>query len=147
MGAFGKDGSVEIFFFALFLLSNECGIWKGSLMHYWMKKIGPLLSVMGLGAIVVAGCATHQKESKNGVVVVEKAPKPTARMAKISGYDLDELGRGYSAFMVQCAQCHEYKLPNDLSRAAWHQANWNVGMEKEDEQALVKYLLAEIASR
>ena len=113
-------------------------------MQNRVGEIGVWLGVVGLVMIAVAGCAAHRGGVQTGVI---EAPKPTRMMARATGNDLNTLGRGYSAYMTQCAQCHEYKLPDDLSRAAWHKANWNVGMEKEDEQALVKYLLAEIATR
>ncbi len=97
-----------------------------------------------LAVMMVAGCVSRRAGDRTGVI---EAPKPTRLMASASGTDYSTLGRGYSAYITQCAQCHVYMLPDDLSRAAWHKSTWNVGMEKADEQALVKYLLAEIKTR
>lgn len=94
--------------------------------------------------VMGSGCASKSGGESSGVM---KAPQPTQGMAAASGTDMDTLGRGYSAYLKQCAQCHVAMLPDDLSRASWHKMTWNVGMEKEDEQALVRYLLAEIKTR
>lgn len=106
---------------------------------------------MGVGAILMVivvsmsgGCASKNGDDVSGGI---RAPQPSQSMAVGSGTDIDTLGRGYSAYLKQCAQCHVYMLPNDLSRASWHSMTWNVGMEKVDQQALVQYLLAEIKTR
>ena len=99
-------------------------------------------SVLLWGAF--AGCSLKSDTDRSGVV---QAPEPTRRMARASGTDYETLGRGYSAYIKQCAQCHAYKLPDDLSRAEWHKENWNVGMEKADGVALLQYLAAEIKTR
>jgi len=113
-------------------------------MQNWTGKIGILFGLLSFVAVLIAGCVSSSGGKNDGVIA---APKPTRAMAEATGNDLDELGRGYVAFVTQCGQCHDYMLPDDLSRAAWHKANWSAGMEKKDEQALVKYLLAEIATR
>jgi len=118
-------------------------VWEG----LRMRKLKINVVLAGVSLVVVwglGGCAATDRGNGNGAV---KAPEPTSRMARVSGTDYETLGRGYSAYIKQCAQCHEYKLPDDLSRAEWHQENWNVGMEKEDGQALIQYLLAEIKTR
>jgi hypothetical protein len=96
--------------------------------------------------VVVMGCGCTSKNEGEWSGII-KAPQPTRGMASASGTGIDTLGRGYSAYLKQCAQCHVYMLPDDLSRASWHKMTWNVGMEKVDEQALVQYLLAEIKTR
>jgi mono/diheme cytochrome c family protein len=99
-----------------------------------------MMAVVAMGS----GCASKSGGGPSGAI---EAPQPTQAMAVASGTDMDTLGRGYSAYLKQCAQCHVSKLPDDLSRASWHKMTWNVGMEKVDEQALVQYLLAEIKTR
>ncbi len=100
---------------------------------------------------VLSGCGMFGRadhESVNGSNSIQ-AVKPTRLMALSSGTDYDTLGRGYVAYRKQCGQCHVYRLPKVLSKdkIAWHKTNWNVGMEKEDEIALLKYLSAEIKTR
>jgi hypothetical protein len=131
-------------FCPLFFLSIICWMWDTQCMRKLNMKIvltGGSLIVLG----IVAGCVSVQESGGQSQVV--QAPKPTRRMAVMSGVDYETLGRGYSAYIKQCAQCHEYKLPDDLSRAEWHRENWNVGMEKKDGLALLQYLKAEIKTR
>ncbi len=99
---------------------------------------------MMIVVVIGGGCASKNGGGPSGVM---KAPQPTQAMVAASGTDMETLGRGYSAYLKQCAQCHVAMLPDDLSRASWHKMTWNVGMEKADEQALVQYLLAEIKTR
>ncbi len=67
-------------------------------------------------------------------------------MAKASGQPLDTLGQGYSLFQVHCAQCHELKMPKDMRVKEWHMIvpgmAWNAGLKKEDENAVMVYLVA-----
>ncbi len=78
--------------------------------------------------------------------MVKEVTVPTAKMAKASGKPLDTLGNGYSLFQVNCAQCHELKMPKDVRVDEWHSIvpgmAWNAGLKKEDEQAILAYLVA-----
>ena len=94
--------------------------------------------------VMGSGCGSNNGGESSAVI---EAPVPTQAMAAASGIDIDTLGRGYASYLKQCAQCHLPMLPDDLSRASWHEMTWNVGMQKADEQALVQYLLAEIKTR
>ncbi|MGB2266742.1 MAG: c-type cytochrome [Akkermansiaceae bacterium] len=73
-------------------------------------------------------------------------PVPDAQLARSSGKPLDELGRGYALAQVHCAQCHEFKLPKDMQVEEWHTIvpgmAWNAGLSKEDEDAVLSYLVA-----
>ena len=96
--------------------------------------------VTGVGALllVIGACAAR---SSNAEIVV-----PTAKMAADSGKSIDTLGRGYSIFQAHCAQCHELRMPKDMRVEEWHDIvpgmAWNAGLKKEDEQALMDYLVA-----
>jgi len=96
---------------------------------------GGLVTVV---ALLIGACAQHQ----NNVGI----PVPSAKMAKASGKPLDTLGKGYSLFLVHCAQCHELKMPEDMRVEEWHSIvpgmAWNAGLKKEDENAVMEYLLA-----
>ena len=100
------------------------------------KKL--LAAAVVVSALVVAACST---DSSNAEI-----PVPTATMANASGEPLDTLGKGYSLFQVHCAQCHELKMPRDMRVDEWHAIvpgmAWNAGMKKEDEHALLAYLVA-----
>ena len=97
-----------------------------------------LAAVVVVSALVIGACST---KSSNAEV-----PVPTAKMAKASGKPLDTLGNGYSLFQVNCAQCHELKMPKDMRVDEWHSIvpgmAWNAGLKKEDEQAILAYLVA-----
>ena len=49
-----------------------------------------------------------------------KPPLPSAAMAKDSGTPVQTLGRGYSLYLTQCAQCHELMMPKDMRVEEWH---------------------------
>ena len=89
-------------------------------------------------ALLIGACAQHH----NNVGI----PVPSAKMAKASGKPLDTLGKGYSLFQAHCAQCHELKMPENMRVEEWHVIvpgmAWNAGLEKEDEDAIMEYLVA-----
>lgn len=67
-------------------------------------------------------------------------------MAKKSGKPIEQLGRGYSLYQTQCAECHELKMPKDMRAGEWHVIvpgmAWNAGLTKSDEAAVEAYLVA-----
>ena len=73
-------------------------------------------------------------------------PVPNAEMAHKSGQPLDTLGKGYALSQVHCSQCHEFKLPENMRVDEWHTIvpgmAWNAGLNKEDEAAVMAYLVA-----
>lgn len=75
-----------------------------------------------------------------------KPPLPDVSMAKKSGTPVETLGRGYSVYLTQCAQCHELKMPRDMRVEEWHTIvpgmAWNAGLNQTDEKAVVAYLVA-----
>ncbi|MBK1791389.1 hypothetical protein [Persicirhabdus sediminis] len=98
-----------------------------------MKKLISSLTAICL----VSSCAylTHSEEN------AYSAPEPTLRIASAADSDLATVTRGYMIYQTQCGQCHEYKIADDMSKAKWHQMNWNAGLEKADEKDLLAYLV------
>lgn len=96
-----------------------------------MKKLLYLAFV----AIFVAGCAD-----------TKLIPVPTAEMAQKSGQNLDTLSRGHTVYTTACARCHEPMMPSEISGQDWHVVvpgmSWNAGISEEDEQAVMKYIMA-----
>jgi mono/diheme cytochrome c family protein len=77
---------------------------------------------------------------------IAEVPNPNASMAKKSGKPLSELQRGHEVYMLQCGQCHRYKLPQDLDIDEWQTAVpkmiGHAGLESADEQAVLAYVVA-----
>lgn len=77
---------------------------------------------------------------------IAEVPNPNASMAKKSGKTLPELQRGHEVYMLQCGQCHRYKLPQDLDIDEWQTAVpkmiSHAGLESADEQAVLAYVVA-----
>lgn len=98
-----------------------------------------ILSSAALAWALMLGACANQSSNV-------EVPVPTRKMAKASGKPLDTLGKGYSLFQVHCAQCHELKMPKDMRVDEWHSIvpgmAWNAGLKKEDEQAVMEYLVA-----
>ena len=67
-------------------------------------------------------------------------------MAHASGRDLSQLQQGYVIYNKQCSQCHEPMLPHEVSEGDWHIVvpgmAWNAGIDRDDEEAVLQYLLA-----
>lgn len=67
-------------------------------------------------------------------------------MAKKSGFSYDDIGRGHDTYMLKCGECHTHLLPEEVSTKDWHNIvpgmAWNSGIAKNDEDALLKYLIA-----
>ena len=86
-------------------------------------------------AMLVAGCAD-----------TKLIPAPTAEMALKSGQNLETLGRGHTVYITACARCHEPMMPSEISGEEWHVVvpgmSWNAGISDEDEQAVMKYIMA-----
>ncbi|MFK7909428.1 MAG: cytochrome c [Akkermansiaceae bacterium] len=102
------------------------------------KKVILLSGLLGLGVWLAASCAN---KSENVT-----APLPDSSMAKTSHTSIEKLGRGYSLYQTQCAQCHERKMPKDMRVDEWHTIvpgmAWNAGLSKADEKAVEAYLVA-----
>lgn len=94
--------------------------------------------VLIVAGLVIAACAPSAENVS--------APVPNAKMASAAGKSLDMLGKGYALSQVHCAQCHEFKMPEDMRVEEWHSIvpgmAWNAGLSKEDENAVLAYLVA-----
>ncbi|MGA0899758.1 MAG: hypothetical protein ACO3SO_05085 [Luteolibacter sp.] len=98
------------------------------------------ISLTILIAAVIAACAPAITDGGYG-------PVPDAEMARISGRDLHQLEQGYIIYQKQCQQCHPQPLqPHEVSEGDWHIVvpgmAWNAGIDHEDEEAVLQYLLA-----
>ncbi len=86
-------------------------------------------------AMFVAGCAD-----------TKLIPAPTVEMSRKSGQDLVTLNRGHMVYTTACARCHEPMMPSEISGEDWHVVvpgmSWNAGISSEDEEAVMKYIMA-----
>ncbi len=102
------------------------------------KKVILLSGLLGFGVWLATSCANQSRNVE--------APLPDAAMAKQSGQPIEALGRGFSLYQTQCAQCHERKMPKDMRVDEWHTIvpgmAWNAGLSKSDEKAVEAYLVA-----
>ncbi len=96
-----------------------------------MKK--PIAAFVCL--FVLAACAQQKS-----------APIPTAAMAAKTGEDLAVIQKGYGVYMAQCTRCHEAMMPSEVSKDDWHIVTpgmaWNAGISEQEEEAVLKYILA-----
>ncbi|MBJ7255953.1 MAG: hypothetical protein JHC69_04045 [Akkermansiaceae bacterium] len=108
------------------------------------------LSFFGLISCVESGPAPTLGDMEAGGDPAEggiiEVPNPSAAMAKKSGKPLAELQRGHEVYMLQCGQCHRYKLPQDLDIDEWQTAVpkmiGHAGLERVDENAVLGYVVA-----
>jgi hypothetical protein len=67
-------------------------------------------------------------------------------MAKVSGTPLETLQHGHSTYMLTCAQCHQYMLPEDFFEDELEDAMpkmiKHAGLGQAEEDAVLAYLLA-----
>ena len=100
----------------------------------WYISVSCMAGVL----VLFASCADRSENVK--------APLPDASMARQAGTPITTLGRGYSLYQTQCAQCHESKMPKDMRVDEWHTIvpgmAWNAGLSKQDEKAVEAYLVA-----
>ena len=119
-------------------------------MLFRIIKTVTTLSVFGLISCVESGLAPTLGDlgaggdpTEGGIIEV---PNPSAAMAKKSGKPLAELQRGHEVYMLQCGQCHRYKLPQDLDIDEWQTAVpkmiGHAGLERVDEKAVLGYVVA-----
>ena len=103
-----------------------------------MKKVHSLC-LLGSIAAIIAACAPAITDGGHG-------PFPDQAMANASGRKLSQLEQGYVIYNKQCSQCHEPMLPHEVSEGDWHIVvpgmAWNAGIDRDDEEAVLQYLLA-----
>ena len=105
---------------------------------FWMTSCG------GMGPPPEMGDMEKGGEPAEGGIA--EVPNPSASMAKKSGKPLGEIQRGHEVYMLQCGQCHRYKLPQDLDIDEWQTAVpkmiGHAGLERADEKAVLDYVVA-----
>jgi hypothetical protein len=77
---------------------------------------------------------------------ISEVPNPSPEMAKKSGTSLDKLQRGHAVYMLTCAQCHAYPLPEDLDDAEFTETVpkmvKHAGLETSQGSDVLAYILA-----
>lgn len=77
---------------------------------------------------------------------ISEVPNPTPAMAKKSGKSLEQLQRGHAVYMLNCAQCHAYPLPEDLDEAEFTETVpkmvKHAGLGLDEGTAVLAYILA-----
>lgn len=108
------------------------------------------LSLLSL-SFLLASCASAPSgdiEATGEVEVggISEVPNPSPDMAKKSGTSLEKLERGHSVYMLTCAQCHAYPLPEDLDDTEFTETVpkmvKHAGLENEEGSAVLAYILA-----
>lgn len=99
-----------------------------------MKIFGMMMA--GMTVVVLAvGCATNPA-----------IPQPSRAMAEKANIPLSDIRRGHSVYLKKCGECHELMMPDQVSSSDWHVVvpgmAWNAGISREDEDAVLQYLLA-----
>jgi len=71
-------------------------------------------------------------------------PKPTPKMAELSGKPYGALKEGYEVYMERCSQCHEHHLPSSATLPGYHKKVSSMatraGLTKAQEKSLQLYL-------
>ncbi len=77
---------------------------------------------------------------------ISEVPNPDAKMAKLSGKPLSQLERGHEVYMLKCAECHRYQLPEKVDIMDWEDAMpkmiRHAGLPSTDEKAVLDYVIA-----
>ena len=112
-------------------------------------KLGIFLSLI----LSVGGCAPggnpmgDMDGGDDGTVGgISEVPNPDAAMAKLSGKPLSQLQRGHEIYMLNCGQCHEYQLPEEVDLMDWEDVMpkmiHHAGLLPPDERAVLDYVVA-----
>ena len=77
---------------------------------------------------------------------ISEVPSPSKEMAAKSKTPLKTLQRGHEVYMLNCGQCHQYKLPEKIDIEDWEDAMpkmiGHAGLEHADETAVLAYVKA-----
>ncbi|MFC7338940.1 hypothetical protein ACFQY0_17215 [Haloferula chungangensis] len=105
--------------------------------------------LMSCGAGGGAGAASGEMgdiQDDGAVGGISEVPNPSPQMAKASGTPLETLQIGHSTYMLTCAQCHEYMLPENFFEDELEDAMptmiKHAGLGQTEEDAVLDYLLA-----
>ncbi len=77
---------------------------------------------------------------------ISEVPNPNAAMAAKSGKPISRLQRGHELYMLKCAECHSYKLPQNIDVTGWQagrlKSDCGVDIAGGDTAAVVDYVAA-----
>ena len=94
-----------------------------------------LLAPMLLAFLGLAACVDKREVA---------TPKPTEKMAVVSGKPYADLKRGYEIYRSQCVMCHDNRLPASATLPEYHEKvavmASRAGLSKAEEAALQIYL-------
>lgn len=83
-------------------------------------------------------------DDSNAVPGISEVPNPSKEMAAKSKIPLKTLQRGHEVYMLNCGQCHNYKLPEKIDIEDWEDAMPKMidhaGLESADEKAVLSYV-------
>lgn len=103
-----------------------------------------LVACGGGGGIPADGNIVTGPEPEEGGI--SEVPNPSTAMAAKSGTSLEKLRTGHEVYMLKCGECHNYMIPDDLDVDEWEDAIpkmiRHAGLAKEEEQAVLAYVLA-----
>jgi mono/diheme cytochrome c family protein len=109
------------------------------------------IALLSLLALLLSGCASSptgdiEQGSEPETGGISEVPNPTPEMAKKSGKSLEQLQRGHAIYMLNCAQCHAYPLPEDLDDAEFTETVPKVvkhaGLGTTEGSDVLSYILA-----
>ena len=100
----------------------------------------PLLSMTLLTSLLLHSCMPQEEGG------ISEVPNPSPEMAQKSSVSLDKLQQGHSVYMLRCAECHQYPLPNQLEEAEFIDTIPDMvrhsGISKTEGDAVLAYILA-----
>lgn len=111
-----------------------------------MKPTVVLASLSFLFASCAASSSGDIPTGENEQGGISEVPNPSPEMAKKSGTPLEKLQRGHVVYMLYCAQCHAYPLPEDLDAAEFTDTvpkmTDHAGLGADESSAVLAYILA-----
>jgi hypothetical protein len=111
-------------------------------MRKWFLGLSALILLVGCESLTAHRDAGPDPE--NGGIA--EVPNPSAEMARKSKTPLATLQKGHVTYMLNCGQCHYYKLPADIDVEDWQEVMpkmiSHAGLEPGDEKAVLAYVLA-----
>jgi len=123
----------------------------GSISNTEFHNPMKMLFSCGFFGLLLASCASSPTGdlppgTENETGGISEVPNPSSQMAKRSGTSLEKLERGHAVYMLNCAQCHSYPLPEDLDAAEFTDTVpkmvKHAGLGQEEGSAVLAYILA-----